>query len=452
MEKDRDLIFDETSHSSEQNIPARNFLLIIGIDQYEHAPKLHNAVRDAKAFRDILLDKYQFEAQYSIELFDQDATRKNILGKLAELEHVVNKQDNFILYFSGHGVMNERQTKGYWVPVDAESKTDYIPNSQIKDHLDEIQAHHIYLIADSCFSGSIINRSAEFSNRVEALPSRRVLSSGRKEVVSDGKPGDHSPFANCLLTYLHTHQGSLPASQLEQHIKVNTPKSSAQTPASAYIHGLGDQGGEFVFHPKGVIPNPQTLNSQHWQVQDRGQRNIVNTLADVGKEFITEQNLDKKPSRKLQPGQLATFIKGVIWMVIPAFFLPVILDLHSESLHRLIYTSTIGLFAALMMIWMYNKIKWKDSILILGLYSIVSLVVSIGLGIAGVGLAVFIRWHYELEWKRIGLVVLTWIIAGALGAEISSQASGYDTFAGLITTLLGFGVMFYEFRDVDLKG
>ncbi len=229
----------------------RNYLMVIGINAYQHFTPLNNAVGDAKAIKELLVARYQFQEEDVMELYDQQATRKNILRGLRSLEDQITTEDNLIVYFAGHGTMNKRKTKGFWIPVDAESHQDeYIANSRIKDHLDEVEAHHIYLIVDSCFSGSIVNRSSAFSERVETLPSRRVLTSGRNEVVSDGKPGKHSPFANCLITYLRTHQGSLPASELELHVKKNTSRSASQSPDSAYIYGLGDQGGEFVFHPK----------------------------------------------------------------------------------------------------------------------------------------------------------------------------------------------------------
>ena len=249
-ETERHINWDDSKLSKNQKPNGKNYLLVIGIDKYKHSPRLNNAVRDAQAFKKILLDRYNFQPEHVWELFDGDATRKNILDALLALENRIAKDDNFILYYSGHGSMNQSKSKGFWVPVDAESQADYIPNSRIKDHLDDIKAHHIYLIVDSCFSGSIVARSDEFTKRVEALPSRRVLTSGRSEMVSDGKVGKHSPFAYSLLEYLRTYSGPLPASRLEQHVKEHTPRTAKQTPSSAYIYGLGDQGGEFIFHPK----------------------------------------------------------------------------------------------------------------------------------------------------------------------------------------------------------
>ena len=231
----------------------KNYLFVIGIDQYQHIRKLNNAVRDAKTIHDLLLTRYQFSSKEdtTICLFDQDATRENILEQLEAFESLITKDDNLLIYFSGHGTMNERKTKGYWIPVEAQQKrSQYISNSDIRDRLEEINAHHIYLIIDSCFSGSFVHRSEEFTKRVYKFPSRRVLTSGRNEVVSDGRRGSHSPFASCVITFLEKQQGSLSSSQLEQYVKENTPRNAHQVPDAASIHGVGDKGGEFVFHPK----------------------------------------------------------------------------------------------------------------------------------------------------------------------------------------------------------
>jgi formylglycine-generating enzyme len=44
-----------------QQSPGKNYLLAIGIDQYEHHPHLKNAVADAKAFVTVMQNRYGFE-------------------------------------------------------------------------------------------------------------------------------------------------------------------------------------------------------------------------------------------------------------------------------------------------------------------------------------------------------------------------------------------------------
>lgn len=58
----------------------KNYLLAIGIDQYQHVGKLSNAVRDARMVSELLEERYGFEDRQL--LFDGEATRRGIRGVL----------------------------------------------------------------------------------------------------------------------------------------------------------------------------------------------------------------------------------------------------------------------------------------------------------------------------------------------------------------------------------
>ncbi|MEZ4771793.1 MAG: SUMF1/EgtB/PvdO family nonheme iron enzyme [Bacteroidia bacterium] len=244
----------EGKDGNPKNVSRTNHLLVIGIDEYKHHPRLNNARRDAETFRDILLDRYQFEKENVTEVFDEQATLRNILIALGNLEQKLTPTDNLVIYFSGHGSMNRRKTQGFWVPAEAEKhEADYIANDRVRAILGDMEAHHIYLIVDACFSGSMILRSADTATQLlEQYPSRRVLTSGRQqEAVSDGRPGDHSPFFSCIRQQLLQPSGGvISALELENHVINNTPRSAFQLPEAAMIFGIGDQSGKFVFYPK----------------------------------------------------------------------------------------------------------------------------------------------------------------------------------------------------------
>ncbi|MEO0896637.1 MAG: caspase family protein [Bacteroidota bacterium] len=241
----------EFNESLDMNSKERkNHLFVIGINKYQHANKLNNARRDAETFKKILLSRYQFDAESVHELYDEEATRRNILKTFDQLSNTLTEEDNLIIYFSGHGVLYKGL--GYWVPVDCETAiTDGIPNDRINNFLQFIKAHHIYLIIDACYSGSFISRDFEKTlNLMEAYPSRRVLTSGRNEVVSDGASGTHSPFFSAIKSYLEAENGPVTASELENHVIHNTPRSANQLPLASYIQGTGDQSGQMVIYPR----------------------------------------------------------------------------------------------------------------------------------------------------------------------------------------------------------
>lgn len=262
----------------------KNYLLAIAIDKYEHLPRLYNAVRDAEAFAALLQEKYQFDPQHTTLLRDQEATRRNIYQSLDRLVQTVTPQDNLVLYFSGHGEFREQMDEGYWIPVDADRDAyfDFIPNQQIQHYLKRINSHHSFVVVDSCFSGALFtNRNLEPTERLETVPSRWLLTSGRKELVSDGKPGDHSPFAENVLFFLkQNQQPSLPISRLIDDVVHATAANARQTPRGEPIQDTGHKGGQFVFHLK---------RNQEAAWQAALAANSVKGYMDFEKEFPQSQ-------------------------------------------------------------------------------------------------------------------------------------------------------------------
>ena len=245
--------FERSNEPRSSFLEGKNYLLVIGINDYQHFQSLNNAVRDAETIRDLLLERFQFQPEHTTSLFNTEATRENILDKLITFRDTIQSGDNFMLYFAGHGAMNPRGSQGYWISTEAKRKeSHYLPNSHILDILKDMAAHHIYLMVDSCFSGSLILRSTgPGSKLLESYPSRRVLTSGRKQAVADGPIGGHSPFADCIIEYLRKHTAQpISALDLEYHVQRNTPRTAVQHPEAAFIYGLGDQSGQFVFRPK----------------------------------------------------------------------------------------------------------------------------------------------------------------------------------------------------------
>lgn len=230
----------------------RNHLLVIGIDDYLHWPKLHNAVRDAQSFARLLCQQYQFEETEVTYLFNEAASEGGIYRAIRELKRKVGPNDNLVLYYSGHGHYDEEFDEGYWVPYNAGKNAEetYISNANILKRVNALDGHHLLLIIDSCFSGSLLTttRNAQVD---EHFPSRRVLCSGRLEAVSDGQPGKHSPFAELLIARLRDNTApSLNTTALVQHIKEHIPKRSQQAPVDGRLQNSSDRGGEFIFHLK----------------------------------------------------------------------------------------------------------------------------------------------------------------------------------------------------------
>lgn len=239
----------------------RYFALVIGINNYSGEWKpLQNAVNDAKAVAAQLSSLYEFESIKT--LYNEQATRTNILKEYEWLIANVRENDNLLIFYSGHGDYKENLQRGYWVPVDATtgSVSEMISNTDIKDFLGAIKSKHTFLIADACFSGDIFRgktltipyeNSFKYYNQIYSKPSRTAMTSGGLEPVMDGGKEGHSVFTYYLLKSLGSNQNKFfDASQLFNDIKVAVINNSNQTPGFSPIVNTGDEGGQFIFIKK----------------------------------------------------------------------------------------------------------------------------------------------------------------------------------------------------------
>lgn len=246
----------------------KNYLFAIAIDKYASNKiiPLNNAVQDTEKLVEVLTRKYSFEIGLE-SLYNECATRKNIIDKLNDLSFLVTKEDSLFIYFAGHGDYNGLTQKGYWVSYDSGvSLSDYVPNSTVVDILSGFEAKHILLVIDSCFSGSFLSQmrsSNEMHYReLHNSKSRWVITSGRNEKVSDGKVGKGSPFAIILTEFFNKNSSfTFSVGELAVAISKSVGSISNQQPLFGFINELGHEGGQFVFN-LGKSPNEEAFNSQ----------------------------------------------------------------------------------------------------------------------------------------------------------------------------------------------
>ena len=237
--------------------------LIIGNSSYREFPPLETPAKDAQAIATVLERKYGFKTQVLI-----DADRYAILETLNTYRERLTEQDNFLLYYAGHGTLDEQNDRGHWLPVDASpnNPANWISNVTITDYINTMSAKHVMVIADSCYSGTLTRGvrpsleggkseelEIEFYKKLAKITSRTALTSGGTQPVMDGGGGAHSIFANSLLESLNSNDGVLQGPDLYFEVRQRVSSSGfneiGQVPAFDVIQNTGDLGAPFFFVP-----------------------------------------------------------------------------------------------------------------------------------------------------------------------------------------------------------
>ena len=226
------------------------YALVIGNNEYKYLPKLKTAAKDAKAVAKTLRDTFGFEVKTLI-----NATHYQILDAFDDYDRTLEKTDNFLIYYAGHGWLDKQSEQGYWLPVDAKSnrRSKWISNPTITSTLKSLRAKHVMVVADSCFSGTltrglkVTKRIDDYVRYVVDKKARIVLTSGGLEPVEDGGGGNNSPFAKAFMDVLNGTDEVLTGTDLFKRIKRPVQVSADQTPNYADIRKAGHDGGDFLF-------------------------------------------------------------------------------------------------------------------------------------------------------------------------------------------------------------
>jgi TPR repeat protein len=242
----------------------RRWALVVANQAYQHWSKLDTPLADAQAVSEVLHDRFGYETRVL-----RDATRAQLLAALSDLRAKAGPQDQVVVYYAGHGQMDPVTARGYWIPVDGDTKdiAQWVSVIDVTDQLAAMQARHILVIADSCYSGTLtrsllprVDQSLTASQRrapLLHLAQQRVrvaLTSGGLEPVLDGGSVSHSLFARSLLDVLAEVRGPVVAEELHHALAarfsyLGRRLKVSQQPLFAPIGFAGHEAGDFVLSP-----------------------------------------------------------------------------------------------------------------------------------------------------------------------------------------------------------
>ena len=239
----------------------KDYALLFATDEYESWDNLQNPINDASTIAGELKEIYGFEVEIV-----KNPSKKEVLQKLREYtKKSYMPNDQLFILFAGHGYFDQVFNQGYLVCRDSkindEERLTYLPHSNLRGIIDNIPSKHIFMAMDACFGGTFdpfIRSSAsrgygekndeldnyEYISRKLKLRTRKFLTSGGKEYVSDGRPGQHSPFARKMLEAIRSFGGTdnvLTLSEIKSFVEKIDPEPRFGE------FGADQPGSDFIF-------------------------------------------------------------------------------------------------------------------------------------------------------------------------------------------------------------
>ena len=242
--------------------PGRYVALVIGNDDYRLVRPLQTAVNDAVEVARLLEGQYGFTVIRRL-----NATRFQMMSALYEAGEQLTDNDNLLVYYAGHGVLDQVNDRGHWLPIDADERNpaNWISNISLTDLLNTMRVRRLLVVADSCYSGTLTRSNIarltpgmtgdERAQAIRTITRNKAyvaLTSGGLEPVVDAAGGRHSPFAQSFLDILRVNTGVLSTQdlfiQLKPRVLTMTKELNVvQVPQYGPIQYTDHQAGDFLF-------------------------------------------------------------------------------------------------------------------------------------------------------------------------------------------------------------
>jgi hypothetical protein len=286
----------------------RSWAVVIGIDEYQAAPRLSYAVADAKALAAVL----ELQGFRVVTLYNKEATRRAIYSELfRRLAESLDEHDRVLIFFAGHG--ETRQIKsgkpmGFLLPVDGDPESlveTSISMSGIRDLAESLPAKHVLFLVDVCYGGvagqrfrNINKMTDRYLREITREKGRQLITAGGADQRAlEGPEWGHSVFTHYLLQGLEkgladaNGDGIIPASELYQYLDERvfaaaSLKGHRQRPE---FWTMAAEHGEFVFFPGtktgGVVTN---------KMLDHNDGSLESQAASSKRKSIVESTFEQK--------------------------------------------------------------------------------------------------------------------------------------------------------------
>jgi hypothetical protein len=162
--------------------------IIIGIDEYEEKEKINilpGAGKDAEEIHERFIANCKFKVDNNHYLVGKKATRKNILKAVSDIFRKDTKCDLVAFYYSGHGITDPYDKKGYLAPYDMDPEDPVVSGIDMDDLKNIIfnskNDASVLMILDCCYAGISTETNR---NMLEDPKTRQLYATKLQNIVS----------------------------------------------------------------------------------------------------------------------------------------------------------------------------------------------------------------------------------------------------------------------------
>ena len=237
---------------STNKVAKNTFALIISNENYKRAENVPFANNDGNVFEKYLQLAVGVPENHITHL--QDASLSDIkygLNHINDVSEAFDGKAKIIVYYSGHGIPDEKNKDGYILPVDgyASDPSTAYKLSEFYKNLNDLNSESVVVFLDACFSGTQKSGSMIASARGVAIKVNEDKPQGNLVVLSAAQ-GDqtaypynekeHGMMTYYLLKKLQETGGNATLGELSDYITTEVKRTSliengkSQVPVTHY--------------------------------------------------------------------------------------------------------------------------------------------------------------------------------------------------------------------------
>jgi hypothetical protein len=250
------------------------FIIGLGLNRYRAYSQLRYAEADVNAATASLAARLDGFKPVVVPLLSESATGSNLewvmnrlqegagpdlpagIADAAKQLRRVSPQDAVVLYFAGHSAVERERfyllmhDYAPGVPLDAQSARGTVSDVQLEQWLKGIDASHILVVLDSCFSGQVLESEERRLGPFNARGLAQLVYDKGMYLLAAAQPNqtavEISTLKHGLLTHVFIQQG------LEERRADNNPGNGTLTMSELLDFASGSMSASGILRPRGA--------------------------------------------------------------------------------------------------------------------------------------------------------------------------------------------------------